>query len=99
MAGYTFPMDVSEEIKPERIWSDDQQQQLGTKKGYIELKDDEHIDFYWATKTQVRNSVLYDEEYPEQRGLVMLENKKAIILDCFERLKKKELKMLYPMSM
>ncbi|KOS37039.1 hypothetical protein ACN38_g12184 [Penicillium nordicum] len=97
MARYTVPMDVCEPIQPQRIWCDKQQEPVGIHEGPIQLREDEHLDYCWATEAQIRDSPPYDEKNPRrrQRGLVMLESKKEIIFDAFKQLKNSQLDMTY----
>ncbi|OQE64528.1 hypothetical protein PENNAL_c0227G05933 [Penicillium nalgiovense] len=54
----------------------------------------------WVTEAQIRDSPSYDGKDPQhQRGLVMLESKKDMILDAFMRLKNSQLDMTYALSM
>ncbi|KAJ5852780.1 uncharacterized protein N7529_012165 [Penicillium soppii] len=100
MARYTFLLEVHEHLKPQRTWCDTQQQPVGTKEGPVRLREDEHIDYCWATEAQIRSSTLYDERNSQhQRGPVMLESKKDVILDAFMRLKLSSIDMTYALSM
>ena len=100
MARYTFPLEVHEQLKPQRKWCDRQQQPVGTNEGPIRLREDEHLDYCWATEAQIRHSPLYDGKNPQrQRGLVMLESKKEVILDAFMQLQNSQLDMTYLLSM
>jgi hypothetical protein len=94
MARYTFYVDVREQLQPQRTWCDKQQGPVGTEEGYIKLEPDEHGDFCWATEEQVRDCRPFDEENHQQEGLVMLENKKEIILDAFKQWKNSQLDMI-----
>lgn len=99
MARYTFALEVHEQLKPQRTWCDSQQQTVGTDEGPIQLRTDEHLDYCWATEAQIRHSASYDGNVPQhQRGLVILESKKAMILDAFMRLRKSELDMTYTLG-
>lgn len=94
MDRYTFHTDVCEEIQPQQIWCNEQQVPVGTEEGAIKLNPDEHMDFCWATEAQVRDSLLYDAEKPQQEGFAMLENKKKTILDAFQQLQDSQLDMI-----
>lgn len=87
MARYTFHTDVCEELQPQRIWCNRQQGPVGTKEGAIKLNPDEHMDFCWATEARARESLSYDAGNPQQQALVMLESKRKILLDAFQRLR------------
>jgi hypothetical protein len=77
MARYTFPLEVHEQLKPQRRWCDRQQLPVGTKEGPIRLREDEHLDYCWATEAQIRDSPPYDQRNAQnQKGLVMLESKR-----------------------
>ncbi|KAJ5111874.1 hypothetical protein NUU61_001504 [Penicillium alfredii] len=65
-----------------------------TREEAIKLNPDEHMDFCWATEAQIRDSLPYDAEKPQQEGLVMLENKKKTILDAFKQLQDSQLDMI-----
>ncbi|KAI3092126.1 hypothetical protein CBS147333_10259 [Penicillium roqueforti] len=100
MARYTFPLEVDEQLKVQRTWCDRKQQPVGRNEGPIRLREDEHLDYCWATEAQIRDSPSYDGKDPQhQRGLVMLESKKDMILDAFMRLKNSQLDMTYALSM
>ncbi|KAJ6119049.1 hypothetical protein N7471_013000 [Penicillium samsonianum] len=99
MVRYTFPLEVREQFKLHRTWCDRQQQPVGTNEGPIRLREDEHLDYCWATEAQIRDSPSYDERNPQhQRGLVMLESRKDMILDAFMRLNNSQLDMKYALS-
>lgn len=100
MARYTFPLVVDEKPGPQRTWCDRKQQPVGTNEGPIRLRDDESLGYCWATEAQIRDSPSYDGKDPQhQRGLVMLESKKDIILDAFKRLKNSQLDITHDLSM
>ncbi|KAJ6126239.1 hypothetical protein N7471_010732 [Penicillium samsonianum] len=91
MARYTFPLEVDEQLKVQRRWCDRKQQPVGRNEGPIRLREDEHLDYCWATEAQIRDSSLYNEKNPQhQRELVMLESKE-MILHAFTRLKNSQL--------
>lgn len=100
MVRYTFPLEVREQLELHRTWCDRQQQPIGTDEGPIRLREDEHLDYCWATEAQIRDSPSYDGKDPQhQRGLGMLESKKEMILDAFMRLKDSQLDMTYALTM
>ena len=94
MARYTFHAAVYEELQPQRIWCNEHQGPVGTEEGPIKLNLNEHMDFCWATEAQVRESLSYDAGNPQQKGLVMLGNKRNTILDAFKRLNDPRLDMI-----
>lgn len=99
MAIYTFPVEVDEQ-NLQRTWCDKEQQRVGRNGGPIQLREDEHLGFCWATEAQIRGSPFYNEMNPQhQRGLIMLEGKKDIILDAFMRLGNPQLGRTYALSM
>ncbi|KAJ6034162.1 hypothetical protein N7499_003242 [Penicillium canescens] len=96
MARYTFPLEAHEPLKLQRTWCDSQQHPVGTNEGPIRLREDEHLDYCWVTEAQIRGSPLYDERNPQhQRGLVMIESKKEMILGAFMRLENSQFDMTY----
>ncbi|KAJ5776722.1 uncharacterized protein N7511_001733 [Penicillium nucicola] len=99
MARYTCPLEVHEPLKLQRTWCNRQQQPVGRNEGPIRLREDEHLDYCWVTEAQIRGSPLYDETNPQhQKGLVMLESKKEMILDAFLRLRNSQFDMTYALS-
>lgn len=99
MAIYTFPVEVDEQ-NLQRTWCDKEQQRVGRNGGPIQLREDEHLGFCRATEAQIRGSPFYNEMNPQhQRGLIMLEGKKDIILDAFMRLGNPQLGRTYALSM
>ena len=60
---------------------------VDTNHGSIKLRADEHLAFHWATEEEVRNSLPYDDKNFGEGPLVMLPNKKDMILDAFEKRK------------
>ncbi|KAJ5155485.1 hypothetical protein N7492_008288 [Penicillium capsulatum] len=93
MARCTFHADVYEELQPQRTWCDEKQCTVGPKDDVIVLVPGEHMDFCWATEAQVRDSLPYNAENP-YKGLVILDSKKEIILDVFERLRSSQIDMI-----
>lgn len=73
MVRYTFPLEVREQLELHRTWYDREQQPIGTNEGPIRLREDEHLDYCWATEAQIRDLPSYDGKDPQhQRGLAML---------------------------
>ncbi|KAJ5102334.1 hypothetical protein NUU61_004556 [Penicillium alfredii] len=93
MARCTFHTDVHEELRPQRRWCDEQQRAIGPKDSGIKLIPGEHMDFCWATEAQIRNSLPYNAANT-QSGLVILENKRDVILAIFGRLRRSQIDMV-----
>lgn len=94
MAKFTFITRADENVSCQRRWSDEHQEPRGPA-GI--RPSDEHLDCVWVTEEQIRNSVAYNPQDMEQRGLVILESIKMVYLDFFAWLKENDPDMKCPL--
>jgi hypothetical protein len=97
MAKYLAIAKTSENMKSQRLWSDEHDGPRGWDETPIRLRNDEHLDYVWATEEQIRNCINYDPSDTETAGLVMIQSNKDVLLDFFSWLKQDAACMEYPL--
>jgi 8-oxo-dGTP pyrophosphatase MutT (NUDIX family) len=79
MAKYLAIAETSEKTNCRRLWSDEQEGPRSSDINPIRLRDDEHLDYVWATEEQIRNCINYDPSDTETAGLVMIQSNKDVL--------------------
>jgi hypothetical protein len=97
MAKYLVIAKTSEKMKSQRLWSDEHDGPHGSDQKPIRLRDDEHLDYVWATEEQVQNCMIYDPSNTNKAGIVMIQSNKDVLLDFFSWLKDDGACMEYPL--
>ncbi|KAJ5976514.1 hypothetical protein N7481_010221 [Penicillium waksmanii] len=97
MAKYLAIAETSEKTNCGRLWSDEHDGPRGSDENPIRLRDDEHLDYVWATEQQVRNPVIYEPSDANKTGLAMMQSNKDVLLDFFSWLKEDDPCMAYPL--
>ncbi|KAJ5974760.1 hypothetical protein N7481_008467 [Penicillium waksmanii] len=85
------------EMKSQRLWSDGHDGPHGSDQKPIRLRDDEHLDYVWATEEQVQTCMIYDPSDTNKAGIVMIQSNKDVLLDFYSWLKDDGACMEYPL--